>query len=173
MRCRRPLTICTLLLATLAQAQVSRPGVPAGPPDAVQKLFGASPAQRDLLPADQAFKLTLRARDAHTVVATLTPAKGYYLYRDRIRFDVVAPSSVGIAKLSLPVGQDEDDPTFGTVQVYHQAVEVLIALRNADAGVARIKLHAAYQGCNEPLGVCYPPIDKTLALDLRAPIGGK
>lgn len=167
MQCRF-CTIFVILLTTAAQAQMSKPGVSGAAPDAVQELFGAVAKKDDLLSAEQAFKLALRVRDGNTVVATLTPAKGYYLYRDRISFDVVAPSTVSIAKLSLPAGEVEQDPNFGAVQVYHQPVDVVITLHQADAGAARIKLHAGYQGCNGLLGVCYPPIAKTIALDLPA-----
>jgi thiol:disulfide interchange protein DsbD len=31
-----------------------------------------------------------------------------------------------------------------------------------------VRLHASYQGCNEPLGVCYPPIEKTLTIAAAA-----
>jgi thioredoxin:protein disulfide reductase len=46
--------------------------------------------------------------------------------------------------------------------VYHHPVEALIRLSEPATGPLRV--HARYQGCNEPLGVCYPPIDKTLTV---------
>src|SRR5690606_21130866 len=54
----------------------------------LQKL-GMSTDQTDqeLLPPDEAFKLKLEVRDEHTVIAHLTPAKDYYLYRDKIAFE--------------------------------------------------------------------------------------
>ena len=33
-----------------------------------------------------------------------------------------------------------------------------------------VELHARFQGCNDPLGVCYPPIEKLLTVAL--PAGG-
>lgn len=182
LRLIRGLTWPLLAIGIAAAAQPVQPLEPAaasnsssvpsptgGALQAIGKLFGAAEPEPQLLPPDQAFTLALRARDANTLVATLTPAKNYYLYRDRISFSVAAPASVGIASVSLPKGEPKADPTFGTVEVYHRAVDALIALRHAEPGAAEVTLRATYQGCNEPLGVCYPPIDKTVTVALTGP----
>jgi len=137
--------------------------------DGLRNLFGASRPDAELLPPDQAFTLAVRVRDANTLVATLTPAENYYLYRDRIAFSVADPPSVAIDRVALPKGEPKADPTFGTVEVYHRAVEAVISLRQAQPGVGQLALRASYQGCNEPLGVCYPPIEKTISVTLSAP----
>ena len=147
----------------------SVPATGGGALEAIGKLFGATQPEPELLPPDQAFTLALRARDANTLIATLTPAKDYYLYRERISFSIAAPASVGIASVSLPKGDPKADPTFGAVEVYHHAVEAVIALQQAAPGAAEVTLRATYQGCNEPLGVCYPPIDKTVTVALSGP----
>ena len=123
-------------------------------------------AQPDLLEADEAFRLSLRVAGPDTVVATLTPAPQYYLYRDRIQFRVIAPADSSVAGVSLPQGDAKEDPTFGSTQVYHQPIEAGITLRHSGAVPATVRLHATYQGCNDPLGVCYPPIDKAYELSL-------
>lgn len=43
--------------------------------------------QQELLPPDEAFKLSVEVRDGNTLIANLTPAKDYYLYRDKIVFE--------------------------------------------------------------------------------------
>ncbi|MEO7852895.1 MAG: protein-disulfide reductase DsbD, partial [Rubrivivax sp.] len=111
---------------------------------------------------DEAFRIELRARDAHTLVAVLTPAPGYYLYRERIHFKLVDAPGLSIAGVVLPPGKDKDDPTFGPSQVFYKPVEAVITLAAAATGA--LQVHASYQGCNEPVGVCYPPIDKTLTV---------
>ncbi len=151
---------------TAAPNSSSVPAKGGGALDAIVRLFGVPDPEPQLLPPDQAFTLVLRARDANTLVATLTPAKDYYLYRDRISFSIAAPASVGVAGVTLPKGEPKADPTFGTVEVYHRAVDALIALRHAEPGAAEVTLRATYQGCNEPLGVCYPPIDKAVTVAL-------
>lgn len=169
--------IVGLLLATapVAQAQdtapTATPQYSASPAakgllDAVRGWLGGGSPEPDLLPPDQAYQLSVRARDATTLVATLTPAKDYYLYRDRIKFSVEAPAGLAVASVTLPPGDFKEDPTFGKTEVYHRAVEAVIRLAPADTRSDSIRLHASYQGCNEPRGVCYPPIEKTLTIAL-------
>lgn len=137
-----------------------------GPLDSIRRWLGGSGAPSDLLPPDQAFQIAVRARDANTLVATLTPAGNYYLYRDRISFSIAAPPTIAIAGVSMPRGEPKADPTFGTVQVFHRPFEAVIALKRSDARADRLQLRAIYQGCNEPLGVCYAPIEKVMAVSL-------
>lgn len=137
--------------------------------DSIRGWFGAG-TQPTLLEPDQAFQIQVRAADANTLVATLTPAPQYYLYRDRISFAVVQPPTVAISDVRLPPGKPKPDPTFGTVEVFHGPVEAVIALKHySGSGSDReVHLRASYQGCNEPLGVCYPPTEKTVVVALSA-----
>jgi thiol:disulfide interchange protein DsbD len=137
-----------------------------GPLDSLRNFLGGSKAAAELLPPDQAFEIAVTVRDTSTLLATLTPAPDYYLYRDRISFGIVAPPGVSVARVTLPEGQPKADPTFGTVQVYHHPVQAVIALRHASSPPRELQLRATYQGCNEPQGVCYPPIDKTVVVAL-------
>lgn len=134
--------------------------------DGIRSWFGAG-TRPALLEPDQAFQIEVRAADANTLVATLTPAPQYYLYRDRIAFAVVQPPTVAISGVTLPPGKPKADPTFGTVEVFHGPVEAVIALRQAGSD-RDVHLRASYQGCNEPLGVCYPPTEKTVVVALSA-----
>jgi thiol:disulfide interchange protein DsbD len=146
-----------LLAAALAHAQG----------DAIKGLFGGKNAESELLEPDRAFQLAVRAKDANTLVATLTPARNYYLYRDRVAFSIVDPPTITVAGVSMPKGQPKADPTFGTVEVFHRPFDAVIALKRSGSE-DRVQLRATYQGCNEPLGVCYPPIEKTLTVALAA-----
>ncbi|MFZ2649670.1 MAG: protein-disulfide reductase DsbD [Burkholderiaceae bacterium] len=169
--------------AALAQTDSTAPGSASQTPGAstgsaalstIRNWFGGSAEPAELLPPEQAFQIEVRARDANTLVATLTPANDYYIYRDRISFSVVDPPTVSVAGLSLPQGEPKADPTFGTVQVYHRPFDAVIALRHTQGAADRIELRASYQGCNEPLGVCYAPIETMLTVALSGPaaVGG-
>ncbi len=152
--------------ASAPTPQYSQAPAARGPLDAVRSWLGGGSAQPELLPPDQAYQLSVRARDANTLVATLSPAKDYYLYRDRIKFSVEDPPGVAIESVSLPPGDIKEDPAFGKTEVYRHAVEAVIHLSWTGAHAQSIRLHASYQGCNEPRGVCYPPIEKTLTVAL-------
>ncbi len=170
------LSICLAMgmsTAVLAQTPVtdgvarlqSVPAAP-GPLNSLRNFFGGRKEAAELLPPEQAFEIVVKARDANTLIARLTPAPDYYLYRDRISFSVVGPTGVSVASVALPEGKPKADPTFGTVQVFYHPVDALIALRHDGQAPPEIQLHASYQGCNEPLGVCYPPVEKTVTVAL-------
>lgn len=142
------------------------------PLDAVRSWLKGDATQPELLPPDQAFQIAARARDENTLIVELTPARDYYLYRDRISFSVVAPAGVSVAGVALPPGEPKADPTFGTVQVYHRPFEAHVTLRQAAKPADQIELRASYQGCNEPLGVCYPPIEKAITVAMSGGAGG-
>lgn len=174
-RWQRIVALLLVFFAATAQAQGFTPAQLEGTQrsagsalDSIKGWLGAD-TQPTLLEPDQAFQIQARAGDSNTLLATLTPAPQYYLYRDRISFAVVQPRTLAIANVTLPAGKPKADPTFGTVQVFHRPVEAVIALKHPGSGSAReIHVRASYQGCNEPLGVCYPPTEKTVVVALPA-----
>jgi thiol:disulfide interchange protein DsbD len=121
--------------------------------------------EQELLPPDQAFKLTVKVRSANTLIAEFEPTKNYYLYKDKIAFK---PESKGtlIEKISLPQGKMKNDPTFGKTEVYYKPFQAVISLKREISASNQLTLAATYQGCNEPIGVCYAPIDKVIKLTL-------
>ena len=123
---------------------------------------------QELLPPDEAFKITVEVRDGNTLIANLTPAKDYYLYRDKITFEPKQPGMV-IEKVTLPPGKMKEDQTFGQTEVYYSSIQATISLKREDpASEQPLTLTATYQGCNEPVGVCYAPIHKAIDLTLPA-----
>lgn len=134
----------------------------------LQKLsasFGKT--EQELLPPDEAFKFSIEVRDERTLIANFTPAKDYYLYRDKIDFK---PKSDGIhiEEVILPPGKMKDDLNFGKTEVYYQPVQAIISLKRESSAAGQLSLATTYQGCNEPIGVCYPPIKKESDIALPA-----
>ena len=125
----------------------------------------SSQKEEELLEPDKAFTIKTSFKGKDTLVAVLTPANGYYLYRDRIRFALKDAPGVAIKSVKLPPGTVKNDPTFGKTETYSQPVQAEIALERAPNS-KNLTLMAGYQGCHEKLGVCYPPIDKALKLSL-------
>jgi thiol:disulfide interchange protein DsbD len=117
------------------------------------------------LPPDQAFKLKVSFRGPNTVIAELAPAPEHYLYKSKIIFALKNASGVTIRQVQLPAGEVKNDPNFGQMEVYHKPIKAEIALDRTPTA-KRLTLLARYQGCNEKLGVCYPPIDKSVDLVL-------
>lgn len=124
--------------------------------------------QQELLPPDEAFKISVSVKDGQTLIANFEPAKDYYMYRDKIKFEP-KDTDARIQQVALPVGKMKDDLTFGQTEVYYQPFQAVISLdRDTKNTDQPITLSATYQGCNEPVGVCYAPIKKVINLTLPA-----
>jgi thiol:disulfide interchange protein DsbD len=115
------------------------------------------------LPADQAFALEVQPIDKDTLLASFKITPGYYLYRDKTGF-TVADGKTKITRVSLPKGEEKNDPNFGLIEVYHQSFQAEIELEAADISQP-LTLNATYQGCSDQ-GLCYPPIEKTFNIKL-------
>ena len=124
-----------------------------------------SKRQAAFLPPDQAFGLSVSARDGNTVIASFRVTPGYYLYRDKVSFSIKGKSNA-ISNISLPAGESKQDPNFGEMMVFHQSFQAEIAL-DKNKPMQKVTLLASYQGCSEG-GICYPPIEKEITLALSA-----
>lgn len=144
--------------------KVDLPGVQAEPEKKsfLLKMLGGS--QDEFLPAEQAFKLAVKVIDKDTLQASFAIADNYYLYRDKIKFSLKG-GGASIASVTLPQGEIKTDPNFGNTEVYHRSFQATIKLKRESSGEQAVSLAAAYQGCSEK-GVCYPPVQKTIALTL-------
>jgi len=162
--CYPPVTqTLQLSMPAAAPAQPAAKLEPAASAGGLASLAGLGSGKQDeFLEPDQAFKLKVTARDARTLVASFTPAAGYYLYRDKIKLSLKNAVGTSIAKVELPKGETKSDPNFGASEVYHHPFEAIVYLQGANQ---KVTLLASFQGCSEK-GVCYPPILKTFDLTL-------
>jgi len=121
----------------------------------------------EFLPPEEAFKLSLVPRTDGNLEARFTIAKGYYLYRDKTTFKVVEPAGIQVVGLDLPPAKVKDDPNFGKMHVYHESFNAGIRLAGVPADTKVLTIEASHQGCAD-MGICYPPQDETLRVDLTA-----
>ena len=156
------LALLTLGVALPAFAQQSTA------PGAAKPLGGllSAAGEDQLIEPELAFKLKLAVQGPNTVIGELIPARGYYLYKEKIRFTVKNTSGVTISAVKLPAGEIKTDQIFGKTEVYRKAVPIEITLSRTSK-TRQVTLVAFYQGCHEKLGVCYAPIEKTVDLTLR------
>src|SRR4030065_397118 len=120
---------------------------------------------QELLEPDQAFALSLRVRDAETLEASWKIAKGYYMYREKFKFVSLDPA-LTFKPAVIPAGKKKEDPTFGVVETYTNSVTIRLPIGQRASGAHTAKLRISAQGCNEPVGVCYPPMVKELSVTL-------
>ena len=122
------------------------------------------------LPVEQAFTSEVIAGDGNTLLLRLTPARGYYLYRDKLslRLDAGKGLSVALPPTSrLPKATPYRDEHFGNVAVYFDQVEIAVPVTRTVADAARGTLVLGLQGCQDG-GICYPPMTRRLAVSLPA-----
>lgn len=158
------LLLALVALGTLPAVHAQQSSSPAAQ-KGLGALFSSSPKEEDLLEPDKAFTIKTSFKGPATLVAVLTPANGYYMYRDKIHFALKDAPGVAIKSVKLPAGEVKNDPTFGRTETYKQPVQAEITLERAPKA-KNFTLVAGYQGCHEKLGVCYPPIEKMLKLSL-------
>ena len=114
----------------------------------------------DLLPSEDAFRFSAQLVGEEGIQARWEIAEGYYMYRDKMEFHLSGDGLV-FSDPVYPTGHIKQDELFGTVEVYTHQFETLIPI--SDSGTGPITLLAKGQGCNEPVGVCYPPMEHRIA----------
>lgn len=135
--------VAVTLLASALQAMAVNPG--------------------ELLDPKDAFRLTAKALDKHTAEVEFRIAPGYYLYRDRFRFETA--SGKVIADAVLPSGKIKEDQFFGRTETYRDHVSIKVPLTDADLAKQRVKLKVVSQGCADA-GVCYIPQEQWVEVKL-------
>ncbi len=119
-------------------------------------------AANDLLPLEQAFRLSAQVVDRNTVEVRFDIADGYYLYRDKLGF---AAGQAALGAPDIPPGTMKKDEIFGDVEVHRGQLPIRLPL-SASADMVTLKVSS--QGCADA-GVCYPPSEQTVTLDPARP----
>lgn len=120
-------------------------------------------AQFQIPSPDEVFRLSVTKEEDGGVKLNWTIAPDTYLYRDKVIVTAPASDAAPLPVETSP-GKPKDDPTFGTTEVYYDAAQATIpANALADVG-SPPSLQVTYQGCADKLGICYPPVTKSVDL---------
>ncbi len=157
-RVRRALAVAALLGPALAAAATLGGDAASGS------------GKGDLLPAEEAFVLSAERQADGAVVLDWTIAPDYYLYRDRTELELVEADGARLGRPNFAPAKEKQDPFFGQVAVYYEQARVRVPIEGEPGPDAALKV--SYQGCNEPVGVCYPPIERRLPLESIAVADG-
>ena len=133
----------------------------------LQDLIDAGRGQPEFLHPDAAFRLEASARNPGLAVVRWSIEPGYYLYAKRMEVHLPegSPPGTSIAGLDLPIGETQEDPYFGRVEVYRFEAMASVRLTHAGSPPSALALDVVYQGCADA-GLCYPPIRKVVAVRL-------
>jgi thiol:disulfide interchange protein DsbD len=151
----------------LSDAKVELPAAPAQAGGGIDAILGAhrpASADRDFLPPDDAFRLGAFADGPERVRLVWQIANGYYLYRSRLAVRTTS-ARVALGRLELPTGVQKSDEYFGRQEIYERELVAQVSLARAADAAPDVFLAVTYQGCAEA-GLCYPPIHKTIHLNL-------
>ena len=131
---------------------------------------GAGAVDAAPLPPEDAFRFEAIVGDGNALLLRFTPARGYYLYRDKttFKFDAAA-AKAGIAagRPKWPQGTAHHDEHFGDVIVFFDQVDVPLPLQRTRTNAAKLTLTTTFQGCQTD-GICYPPMTRSVTLDVPA-----
>ena len=116
----------------------------------------------NLLEPEKAFRFSAQAIDG-AVEVRFGIADGYYLYRDRMKFEA---TGARLGKPEFPVGIPHKDEFFGEQQIYRKEVKVRVP---AEAS-GPFDLKVISQGCAD-VGVCYVPMESNARLTLASAAG--
>lgn len=141
----------------------------AGLLSAIGKKLGIGVDNKDqrFLKPDQAFVLSTEVPDGHTITARWDIADGYYLYRKKFHFSIQSSDGVKLGDPRFPPGKMKVDDTFGPSEVYYKQAVARLPVTRGTAQPTHLVLTAHYQGCADA-GFCYPPITKTVDINLPA-----
>jgi thiol:disulfide interchange protein DsbD len=166
----------TLIVALPATATSPPAAAADGGLSALQRALGGASAPSSAatpgtdaqpLPPEQAFGFEAIVDDANTLLLRFTPARGYYLYRDKTSLKVSGAGGIVAGAPRWPPGVQHRDEHFGNVIVYFDQVDVPLPLLRRDPGAAHVTVTTTFQGCQTD-GICYPPMTRSVALDLPA-----
>ena len=110
---------------------------------------------------------TAESTDGRSIRIKWHIADGYYLYRDKIGLTLTEADGVELGTVTTPEGEEKEDEFFGRTQVYYGSGEATAQLRRTEPNATEVMLKAEYQGCAD-IGVCYPPMETTIPVLLRA-----
>jgi thiol:disulfide interchange protein DsbD len=93
-------------------------------------------------------------------------APGYYLYRDRLRFQV-SPATVAIGAPEFPRGLEFDDPFLGKSVIFRETVTIHLPFATSVVQPGTYVVKIVAQGCAEDR-LCYSPFTQAVALTIPA-----
>lgn len=140
--------------------------VPLGGGALAGNLLGQTPqAGMDALPLpeEQAFAFEAIAFNGNELLLRFTPARGYYVYRDRTSMALEGAQGVSLQAPRWPKGNAHRDEHFGDVTVYFDQAEVPVPLKRDRADAVTATLRVTFQGCQTD-GICYPPMTRRVKL---------
>lgn len=127
-------------------------------------------ADEEFLEPQDAFRFSARLVSGQLLEVHYHVAQGYYMYRDRFRFET-EPHSVELGEARFPEGEWHDDEYFGRSEIFRGEVNIRIPIVSDPGQTGTFRLVATSQGCADE-GICYLPTRQTIEFESLG-IGGE
>jgi thiol:disulfide interchange protein DsbD len=136
-------------------------------------LAAASPSDEPLDP-DKAFVPTARlvagvpaspsGSERHGIDIEYRIEPGYYLYRSRLKFELL-PATVLVGPPEMPPGIEVDDPFLGKSAIFRDRVVIHLPFAVSAAKPGRYRVKITAQGCAEDR-ICYSPFPQEVVVNI-------
>ncbi len=127
--------------------------------------LGLNHSEDELLTPDEAFISSVTRNDQGELEVNVKIADGHYLYKDRFKFSLNNADGATLGTPQFAPAESKLDPFSGEVLVYHDNAQITLPIiGGSDSSDSELKLR--YQGCSEITGICYPPQDKVIPIQL-------
>lgn len=123
----------------------------------------AAVKEPELLEPEKAFRISTRALDENHIEVQFVIADGYYMYRDRFKFET--ESGRLLADVEFPKGKPKEDLFFGKAEIYRREARIRVPVTSDDKARGIVKLKVTSQGCAD-IGVCYVPLEQFVEVRL-------
>jgi len=113
---------------------------------------------------DTAFMLSAKLDANNIIQSEIIIYPKTYLYRDKIKINLVDANGHSLGAIDLPRGEEKNDEFLGKTEVFHDQVKISIPVITSAGATESYSLSYQYQGCVEDR-ICYPPITKYLKVN--------
>ena len=128
-------------------------------------LVATAPAEEALIPVTDAYQYAVSdTGDALEIDWVIEDC--CYLYKDKLTFES-GDGALVFGDVQMPAGEAHEDEFFGEQEVYRDRFFVTIPYTVAGERPESIELVIRSQGCNDVIGICYPPQAWTETVKLR------
>lgn len=120
------------------------------------------------LPAHEAIRFTAEQDNAVLTIA-FELADNVYLYQDKLKFSLLDKTPYSSAQF-IETPEVISDPSFGDVAVFFNSATATLDLSNLPENTSQLKMR--YQGCDQAIGLCYPPQTSVIEIQSFEPPTG-
>ncbi|MCU7837304.1 MAG: protein-disulfide reductase DsbD [gamma proteobacterium symbiont of Taylorina sp.] len=125
----------------------------------------------DFLDIEEAFKFSLSVDksdpDKNQLSAIWSIADKHYLYKNKVKFELINSNGFSLDLAELPKGKEKNDEYLGDYEAYYKDLQINLPISGTGDTSKPLIVKASYQGCSES-GICYPKVKKTIELDIAS-----